>query len=271
VNVLGRPDYTYTLTYPGGYGGEFLCYWLGQHAGCVPVPIEILPNNRYTIDFDQIRIHPRAPESKLFLPGHNVLTGAAKNKFVPTSTDRIIGVRSSITYQKFYFVLFAAKTLLYKYSIHAPIPESVSTTQFLEYIHPRTEFYHHEFDAWRAGEPVPALSSMLHKRFIHACRINDAQCDVVSTAEFSIDLDQLFFGNLVAQAVEYQRVCDHLNIQPDLRLLTELAQYHARNIDLVTHMLNMLPQDLIAMTNQEVWPIILDACVRLAEAGHSLV
>jgi hypothetical protein len=263
VGHLGHPDHTYTLVYPGGYGGEFLCYWLGQHAGCVSVPITNLSNNRYVINFNNIRLHPRASKSKLFLPGHDMITGAAKNKFVPTSPDRIIGVRTSSSLQKFYFVLFAIKTILYKYSHTTPMrfltPEQM--LGFFSAIYPRTEFYHHEFDAWLLDQPVLDIELFLHERFNIACGAGTS-----TTSNFNIDLDQLFFGDLLGKTTEYVRVCQYLGIPPDISLLPQLQQYHDRNVDLVSNTCGISAQTLIEMSNEDAWPIILAACRR-----HSLV
>jgi len=259
VTVVGHPDHTYTLSYPGGFGGEFLCYWLGQHSGCVPVPTTNLHNNRYVINFDKIRLHPRAEKLKLFLPGHNMITGAAKNKFVPTSLNRIIGVRTSSSFQKFYFVLFAIKTILYKYSHEIPL-NSATPEQMLKFfsaIHPRTEFYHYEFDAWQLNQPVPDTELFLRERFDVACR-----SDTATTTNFNIDLDQLFFGDLLGKTTEYVRVCRHLGILPDISLLPQLQQYHDRNVDLVSNACELPAQTLIEMSNADAWPIILAACQR---------
>jgi hypothetical protein len=261
--VLGHPDHTYTLIYTGGYGGEFLCYWLGQHPGCLSVPTTELPNNRYATNFNQIRMHPRAAELKLFLPGHNMITGAAKNKFAPTSSDRIIGVHASSAFQKFYFALFTIKTILYKYHrsmawFPAP-PEQM--LKFFSAIHPRVEFYHHEFDAWLLNQPVPCIESELYKRFVVACGPA-----TTTTSNFNIDLDQLFFGDLIHKATEYVRVCQHLDIPTDISLLPQLQQYHDRNIDLVSNACGISAQTLLEMSNSDAWPIILDMCRR-----HSLV
>jgi hypothetical protein len=259
VKSVGHPDHTYVLIYPGGYGGEFLCYWLGQHAGCLPVPTTALPSNRYAVNFDQIRIHPRAVTSKLFLPGHDIFTGAAKNEFVPTSPDRIIGVRTSGAFQKFYFVLFAIKTILHKYSYTSPLrfltPEQ--KLEFFSAIRPRTEFYHHEFDAWLLNQPVLDIESVLYKKFDIACK-----ADTTTTTNFNIDLDQLFFGDLLGKTTEYVRVCQHLDIPPDVSLLPQLQQYHDRNVDLVSAVCEIPAQTLIEMSNEDAWPIILAACQR---------
>ena len=259
MTVVGHPDYTYTLSYPGGYGGEFLCYWLGQHSGAIAVPITNLSNNRYVINFNKIRLHPRAKELKLFLPGHNMITGAAKNKFVPTSSDRIIGVRSSKDFQKFYFVLFAIKTILYKYSHEIPLNSSTPEQRlgFFSAIHPRTEFYHHEFDAWQLNQPIPDTELFLRERFEIAC-----WADTITTTNFNIDLDQLFFGDLLSKTTEYVRVCQHLDIVPDISLLPQLQQYHDRNVDLVSNACEIPAQTLIEMSNEDAWPIILAACQR---------
>jgi hypothetical protein len=260
VAVIGHPDHTYTLVYPGGYGGEFLCYWLGQHSGGVPVPITNLSNNRYVINFNLIRLHPRAPESKLFLPGHDMITGAAKNKFVPTSPDRIIGVLTSRDFQKFYFVLFAIKTILHKYSLYrAPLNFATSEqlSEFFSAIRPRTEFYHHEFDAWLLNQPVPDIESVLYEKFNIACR-----ADTSTASNFNIDLDQLFFGDILGKTTEYVRVCQYLGILPDVSLLSQLQQYHDRNVDLVSNTCGISAQTLIAMSNEDAWPIILAACQR---------
>lgn len=259
MKTIGHPDHTYVLTYPGGFGGEFLCYWLGQHAGCVPVPITNLHNNRYVINFDQIKLHPRATQSKLFLPGHNMITNAAKNKFVPTSADRIIGVRASGAFQKFYFVLFAIKTILYKYSYATPLSSSTpeQMLEFFSAIRPRAEFYHHEFDAWMSNQPMPDIELYLHERFNIACR-----AEIETTTNFNIDLDQLFFGTLLGKTTEYVRVCQHLNILPDISLLPQLQQYHDRNVDLVSSTCGVSVQNLVEMPNTDAWPIILSACQR---------
>jgi hypothetical protein len=260
VKTTGHPDHTYVLTYPGGYCGEFLCYWLGQHKECVPVPTTFLPSNRYTTNFNQIRLHPRSPTSKLFLPGHNMHTHAAKNKFVPTDVSRVMGVHVSVAFQKFYFVLFAAKTILYRYGPQAPMPSATATeiTQFLDYISPRTEFYHHEFDAWKNNHLVMSVNQVLEHRFRQGCINID-----IDTAEFCINLDQLFFGSFVERFAEYQRVCDHVGTVTDVELLHQLDQYHARNLDLVSNAIQMSVPDFIALSNKDAWPIISAAGQRL--------
>ena len=237
-----------------------MCYWLGQHAGCVPVPIASLHNNRYVINFNLIRLHPRADESKLFLPGHNMITGAAKNDFVPTSPNRIIGVRTSNAFQKFYFVLFAIKTILYKYSYATPLRSSTpeQMLEFFSVIRPRTEFYHHEFDAWQNNQLALPIDQILEQRFRQGCNSID-----INTAEFNINLDQLFFGDFVDRAAEYQRVCDHISTVPDTALLHQLEQYHAGNLDLVSSVTGMSVLDFVALTNDQAWPVILESCQRL--------
>lgn len=161
-----------------------------------------------------------------------MITGAAKNEFVPTSPNRIIGVRTSSSFQKFYFVLFAIKTILYKYSHETPLNSATpeQRLKFFSAIHPRTEFYHYEFDAWLLNQPVPDTELFLRERFDVACR-----ADTVTTTNFNIDLDQLFFGDLLGKATEYVRVCQHLDILPDISLLPQLQHYHDRNVDLVSN------------------------------------
>lgn len=279
MKTLGHPDHTYVLIYPGGYGGEFLCYWLGQHAGCISTPTNFLPNNRYLTRFDQINIHPRAPALKLFLPGHNQTTHAAKNGFVPTDIDRVIGTSVTARYQKFYFLLFALKTWLVKYSTNNMI-EHVSLEQhlqFLSVVHPRTDFYFDEFTEWEATQSVPSMNQLLERRFKQACnhllerRVMQSCTEMSSEigrvsvigARFCIDLDQLFFGTFVDRAAEYQRLCDHIGTVPTTALLHQLDQYHANNLDLVSSVTGMPVLDFVALSNNEAWPVIQQACQRL--------
>lgn len=260
MKATGHPDHTYVLVYPGGYCGEFLCHWLGQHADCVPVPTTQLPNNRYAINFDQIKIHPRAAMSKLFLPGHDIRTYVAKNKFAPIDTSRVIGVHVSLAFQKFYFVLFAAKTILHRYGPQVPMPsaDTVEMAQFLAYIRPQTEFYHHEFTAWQNNQSATPIGQIIEQRFRQACiSIN------VDTADFNINLDQLFFGKFVDRAAEYQRLCDHIGTVPNAALLHQLDQYHAKNIDLVASVTGMPVLDFVALSNDQAWLVIQQACQRL--------
>lgn len=260
MKALGHPDHTYVLIYPGGYGGEFLCHWLGQHSGCVPVPTTVLPNNRYTINFDQIRIHPRAETSKLFLPGHNMHTYAAKNKFIPGDISCVIGVHASLPFQKFYFVLFAAKTILYRYGPQVPMPsvDAEKMAQFLNSIYPQTEFYHHEFDAWQNNQSAMSIDQIIEQRFRQGCVSAN-----VDTAEFNINLDQLFFGNFVDREIEYQRLCDHIDTVPNAAMLHQLDQYCDKNLDLVSSITRMPVLDFVALSNDQAWPVILESCQRL--------
>ena len=261
MGAIGHPDHTYVLTYPGGYGGEFLCYWLGQHAGCLPVPTTALPSNRYAVNFDQIRIHPRAATSKLFLPGHDWWPlCTAKNKFVPTDISRTMGVHVSVAFQKFYFVLFVAKTILYRYVLDAQLTSATMAEmkQFFAYIYPRTQFYYHEFTAWQNNQPAASIDQIIEQHFRRGCTNND-----VDTAEFNINLDQLFFGNFVDRAIEYQRLCDHIGTVPDAALLHQLDQYHAKNLDLVSSIVRMPVLDFVALSNDQAWPVIQEAYQRL--------
>lgn len=260
MKALGHPDHTYVLSYPGGYCGEFLCYWLGQHTGCVPVPTSLLPSNRYVTNFNQIKLHPRSPTSKLFLPGHDMHAYTAKNGFAPTDISRVIGVHVSVAFQKFYFVLFASKTILYRYGPQVPMPsaDAAEMSQFLAYIQPQTEFYHHEFTAWQNKQSAMSTDQIIEQRFLQGCVNTD-----INTAEFNINLDQLFFGNLVDRAAEYQRLCDHIGTVPNTELLHQLDQYHVKNLDLVSSTTGMPVLDFVALTNEQAWPVILKSCQRL--------
>ena len=279
MKSVGHPDHTYVLIYPGGYGGEFLCYWLGQHSGCIPTPTNFLPNNRYISRFDQIKIHPRAPALKLFLPGHNQVTHAAKNGFVPTDVDQVIGTSVTARYQKFYFLLFALKTLLVKYSTNNMM-EHVSLAQhlqFLSVVHPRTDFYYDEFIEWEATQSVPPMNQLLERRFKQSCdhllerRVRQSYTKVssevgrvgVNGAKFCIDLDQLFFGAFVDRVAEYQRLCDHIGTVPDTALLHQLDQYHAKNLDLVSSVTRMPVLDFVELSNKEAWSVIQEVYQRL--------
>lgn len=267
MKSVGHPDHTYVLIYPGGHGGEFLCYWLGQHSGCIPTPTNFLVNNRYVTQFDQIKIHPRAPTLKLFLPGHNQATHAAKNGFVPTDVNQVIGISVSARYQKFYFLLFALKTLLVKYSTNNMM-EHVSLDQhlqFLSVVHPRTDFYYDELIEWQATQSVPSMDQLLERRFRQLCTRVSSEFSRVSVngARFCINLDNLFFGSFVDQAAEYQRVCNHISTMPDPELLNQLDQYHLRNIDLITNATQMSVLEFVALSNDQAWPAILEACQRL--------
>lgn len=255
MKATGHPDHTYVLVYPGGYCGEFLCHWLGQHEGCVPTPTSLLENNRYVTKFDQTKIHPRANPLKLFLPGHDQVLHQAKNGFVATDPSRVIGVRVCAVYQKFYFLLFALKTLLFKYNADTHVLASASPenmSKFLSDIHPRQEFYYDEFAAWQSTRSVPGIDHLLEKRFKIGCNGTDT-----STADFNIDLDQLFFSNFLCRATEYQRLCDSIGIVADSGLLHQLDQYHARNLDLVHNAINMPVQDFVSLSNSQAWEIIL--------------
>lgn len=255
MKALGHPDHTYVLVYPGGYCGEFLCHWLGQHDGCVSTPTSSLENNRYVTKFDRIKIHPRANTLKLFLPGHDQVQYQAKNGFVATDPSRVIGVRACAVYQKFYFLLFVLKTLLFKYNADTHVleeasPESMS--KFLTDIYPRRDFYYDEFAAWQSTQSVPGIDYLLEKRFKKGCNGID-----ISTADFNIDLDQLFFGNFLCRATEYQRLCDSIGIVADSGLLSQLDQYHARNLDLVRNAINMSVQDFVSLSDSQAWEIVL--------------
>jgi hypothetical protein len=187
-------------------------------------------------------------------------TYAAKNKFVPTDISRVIGVHASVEFQKFYFVLFASKTILYKYGVNSPLrsadPHQIA--QFIASIYPQTDFYHHEFDSWKNNEPVLPIDQVLKQRFQQGCIEVD-----INTAEFNINFDRLFFSNFVDRAAEYQRVCDHVGIMPNTAVLHQLEQYHADNLELVTKIVEMPVMDFVSMSNAEAWPVISEYYQRL--------
>jgi hypothetical protein len=262
VKAIGHPDYTYVLVYPGGHGGEFLSFWLGHHEKCILTPTSLLENNRYVTKFDQVKIHPRANTLKLFLPGHDQTTHRAKNGFFATDSSRVIGTSVSTVYQKFYFLLFALKTICFKYSNTQAIEHTSSKQHlaFLSAIHPRTEFYYDEFAAWQSNHQVPSINQIIKRRFDQAC-IKDPGIKRFSVqgVDFCINLDCLFFGNTTDQAVEYQRVCDHIGLVPDLKLLDQLNQYHTRNLELAAAAINMSIPEFIALSNDKAQSVILSA------------
>jgi hypothetical protein len=187
-------------------------------------------------------------------------THTAKNGFAPANINRVIGVHVSVAFQKFYFVLFASKTILYRYGPQAPMPsaDTVEMTQFLDHIHPQTEFYHHEFTAWQNNQLAMSTDQIIEQRFLQGCVKTD-----INTAEFNINLDQLFFGSFVDRAAEYQRLCDHIGTVPDTALLHQLDQYHAINLDLVSSVIGMPVLDFVALSNDQAKAVVLAACQRL--------
>lgn len=224
----------FLIVYPGGYCGEFLAWLLGQHANCIPTGVQHLGKNRYsgvhthnyvhdnkhgTKDFLFLVAHPGTATSKTGLPVHDI------NQF-------IFFYASSRTH-RFYFMLYLAKTVFYKYYVtHPPIalcPSPDRWAEFVRYLGGRTEFSAAEIDCWLNDQPHSVDS------------VVSAWWDRLGTPRQSLGANKLDIDTLFFQDPEsgYMDMCNKLKLTPNPDLVDQLIDYHQRNVTLVESRVGM--------------------------------
>lgn len=275
---LVRPESAYLLIYPGGFGGEFMAYWLSQHPGCIPSTVKQLKNNRYVhILNNTFEFSPKGTDRKLFLITHPycqrnlqsdnrsfsgiVFADPAQKAFI-TCADH---------HKKFFFVLMWLKMRLFRFTVDryqsgslnsgwaqhlAPQFDQDHTLEnFKHYINQRPWFYQFEFDSWRDHkENIPVIN-----RIQNEYQYWFLPLDYHSL--FSIDLSELMFGDSES---EHARVCQQFGIDYDLsqHLVSMMQQYHQRNIVLAERYLKMPIDDFVALSNDQAQPVIQQALLR---------
>ena len=275
---LVRPESAYLLIYPGGFGGEFMAYWLSQHPGCVPSTVKQLKNNRYVhILNNTFEFSPKGTGRKLFLITHPycqlnlqsdnrsfsgiVFDDPAQKAFVTCADE----------HKKFFFVLMWLKMRLFRFTVDryrsgspksgwaqhlAPQFDQDHTLEnFKHYINQRPWFYQFEFDSWRDHkENIPVINRIQNEYQYWFLPLNYQSL-------FNINLSELMFGDSES---EHARVCQHFGIDYDSsqHLMSMMQQYHQRNIVLAERYLKMPIDDFVALSNEQAQPVVQQALLR---------
>ena len=275
---LVRPESAYLLIYPGGFGGEFIAYWLSQHPGCIPSTVRQLKNNRYVhILNNTFEFSPKGTGRKLFLITHPycqlnlqsdnrsfsgiVFDDPAQKAFVTCADE----------HKKFFFVLMWLKMRLFRFTVDryrsgspksgwaqhlAPQFDQDHTLEnFKHYINQRPWFYQFEFDSWRDHkENIPVINRIQNEYQYWFLPLNYQSL-------FNINLSELMFGDSES---EHARVCQHFGIDYDSsqHLMSMMQQYHQRNIVLAERYLKMPIDDFVALSNEQAQPVVQQALLR---------
>ena len=276
---LVRPESAYLLIYPGGFGGEFMAYWLSQHPGCIPSIVRQLKNNRYVhILNNTFEFSPKGTDRKLFLITHPYcqLNLQSDNRSFSGIVFDDPAQKAFITcadhHKKFFFVLMWLKMRLFRFTVErylSSAPESGwaqhlssqfgqdhdTVENFKHYINGREWFYQFEFDSWRNGTKNIPVINRIHNEYQHWFLPLDYH------SLFNIDLSELMFGD---SETEHQRLCQHFGIdyESSQHLDIMMQQYHQRNIDLAERYLKMPIDDFVALSNDQAQPVIQQALLR---------
>lgn len=275
---LVRPESAYLLIYPGGFGGEFITYWLSQHPGCIASTVKQLKNNRYVhILNNTFEFSPKGTDRKLFLITHPYcqLNLQSDNRSFSGIVFDNPAQKAFITcadhHKKFFFVLMWLKLRLFRFTVDryrsgspksgwaqhlAPQFDQDHTLEnFKHYINQRPWFYQFEFDSWRDHKENIPVINRIQNEYQYWFLPLDYQ------SLFNIDLSELMFGDSKS---EHARVCQHFGIDYDLsqHLVSMMQQYHQRNIVLAERYLKMSVDDFVALSNDQAQPVIQQALLR---------
>jgi hypothetical protein len=274
--IAVQPDQVYILSYIGGHCGEFICHWLSQHNEFVSAELKPGPNNGFHHFYGaDVKFDPTAAPAKIIFPTHPDFTQGQPSKpangiFVPESAHWITA-DSSTAYKKFYFVLYWIKTGLQKHPTATPAElavfnkfstggrlqePSIRLIQFFESLGNRNRewYYNYEVEHWYSAQAIPDFRAHIRNMY----KIGGNPITTSPANEFAIDLDQLFFGNT---AKEYERICDYFDIAP--QSLEPLTQYHAKNVELVEHIVALPIDEFVALTHEQAWDRVYRALVAL--------
>ena len=273
--IAVRPDNVHLLIYLGGYGGEFIGYWLSQHPGCIPAIAESLPKNRYVHRFTQKFVISTAlattSDDQVFFLAHPDLRPKDAATFNGIAIDKIQDhsfIWCSRPYKKFFFLLQWVKMRLYKFNmknidvigtwpshIMNQFDQHHTLDDFRKYINNRSWFYQFELNSFRADQSITTVADQVDIEYPYYHMMT--QCDHLPR----INLDQLMFGDT---AQEHQRICEHFKLDYELAqpLTASIQAYHQRNIEVAEKYLHMPVEQFLALSEKQASLVMEQALMR---------
>jgi hypothetical protein len=277
-----RPSRTHLVIYTGGYGGEFIGYWLSQHPNCVPADALTLKNNRYVHRFNhKFRLSESlaATDELLFLlahpPGGGFTNTTTFNGIPVDQIQHKSYIDCSQPYRKFFFLLMWIKMRLFKFQFANPSEDCVwperwsahvldqfaderSLNAFREYTGHRPWMYQFEANSFKSNQPNWPVLQRAADEYQY--------CEMPRSTEYSsfftINLDELMFGNADQ---EHEHICKHYGIDYDRAqpLVHEIQAYHQRNLDLFhRYVPDISLEDFINLSHEQAWPLIEQAVLK---------
>ena len=271
---LVRPELTHLIVYPGGFGGEFMAYWLGQHPGCVKSRFIPLQKNRYVLLFDQdFKIDSNSTcNDRLFLITHPDRGNVSFNGVPADQLNRCYLSCKDPAYRKFFFLLSWLKQRLFKfpvwrqplspqstemrrwsYHVMQQFTDDTMLNEFLKYIDHREWLYENELDSFKLNQPNLDPLTRAQDEYIY-CELDHSEFQNL----FTINIDRLMFDG---SQDEHQRMCEHFGIDYEQAhtMLTRMYLYHQRNLALYKQYINVPIDDFISMSREQAWPHIAGA------------
>jgi hypothetical protein len=271
-----RPDLIYLIIYPGGYGGEFMAYWLSRHPGCVKSRVIPLKNNRYVWLFDhEIELDPASTcKDRLFLITHPDSGTRSFNGVPGDQLNRCYLSCKNPAYRKFFFLLSWLKQRLFKFPIITEFDELCSESEgwryhpmrqftddrplneFQAYIQYREWFYQCELDSFKNRQPNLDMLSRARAEYQYS---GIPQYEYTNL--FTIHIDQLMFDG---DQSEHKRMCEHFGIDYESahEMMTAMYLYHQRNLAVYRRYVDVPIDDFIDMSYEQAWPLVEQAVLR---------
>jgi hypothetical protein len=246
-----KPRRLQVTIYSGGHGGEFVCHWLNQQADCLPLDIQLLPNNRYvvripvptksfnTVPSTPFKIDSRGVDKTFFYPRHldNIGTALISKIHNGTASAMVLDNLTGDKYIGYYLFLFLIKTHYYKFSIsehgygRSPhIRNFIDTNkdQLIQQLG-RPFYYPHEIENIMSQRPLLSFRAEIERCFAHTVSTHKTQFVGKYSSAIRVDTQALYFGDTKA---EYRKICQHANIQPT-QSCQAIKDYVQKNIQLV--------------------------------------
>lgn len=269
-----RPELTHLIIYPGGFGGEFMAYWLGQHPGSVKSRAIPLRNNRYVLLFDHdFKINANSDcQDRLFLITHPDRGSVSFNGVPADVLNRCYLSCKDPAYRKFFFLLSWIKQRLFKFPIDRNYTKMFKTetlqwghhimrkftpehplSEFLKYNNNRDWLYESELESFKANKPNVDIMTRAQEEYVY-CEVGHREYHDL----FTIHIDQLMFESSQA---EHERMCVHFGIDyaQAQHMAHRMSQYHQGNLDLYSRYINIPIDEFIGLSREAAWPYIASA------------
>ena len=266
MNLAVHPESVFLIIYSGGYCGEFLAWWLGQHSGCVRTGYYNIGKNRYIGNhYYNYTLTQTGTRDKLFLTGHCARSPSKNGITVPDPAQHI-NLYATQKYHRFFNYLYMIKSVFYTFRVDKPQSKfndrPTEWNQFLESLNGREFFTGAEMESWLYSRHQTSIEqwtktywqkSMSHTRFNPVSKIN-------------YDISNLFFNNNIGQGCA--DFCQVLNVINCPELETQMSEYHQENLRLVENYSGTTVDEFLELSDSTVESIIVNNTqAALAKAG----
>lgn len=253
------PKSVFLLVYTGGYCGEFLAWWLGQHPGCLRTQISSVGKNRYIGEHKHNYVLNEAGiKDRLFLTGHRPFKPSKAGTLVFDSHQHIY-LTGNPEHHHFFFYLYLIKTMFFRYrasdSLKAYFDDPQQRELFLSQLNGQDTFTGIEIEDWLGNK-----TTNINDYVIDHWHKSKTQGFALRAVGPTINVSNVFFNDPDAG---HEYICNTLGLIVNPKLTYYLPEYHQRNVLLIEQTANMPISDFLSLEDSSLVDLFLSTAHKL--------